>query len=360
MPKRFKTYPLLQPLAWLYGCGVCLRNWLFNNGVLKEKEFNLPVISVGNLAVGGTGKTPHTEYILRLLKDDHNVAMLSRGYGRKTKGFLIAGSNSTARDIGDEPLQMHHKFQDVTIAVDASRAEGIGRLLALQSESRIDLVVLDDAFQHRYVKPGLSLLLTDYNRLYTEDRLMPAGRLREPIEGAERADLIIVTKCPDDLSPIDFRMVEKELNPKPYQKLFFTSLRYGTPYALFHDEKQEVADWIRADIMVLTGIAHPSHLINYVRSRAHSVHPITFPDHHDFTEKDIEHINDTFLALPTATRMVITTEKDAARLASLPTLSPSLRATLYVQPIEVYFLNNQAPEFNKIITNYVHKNQRNC
>ncbi len=359
MHRPFKTYPLLAPLAWLYGLGVRVRNLLFDHGVLKEQEFDMPIICVGNLAVGGTGKTPHTEYLLRLLEADYKVAVLSRGYGRKSKGFLIAGASTTARDIGDEPLQMHRKFSEVTVAVDARRVNGIDRLQALMDESHIDAIVLDDAFQHRYVKPGLSLLLTDYKRLYSDDRLMPVGRLREPAGEADRADMIVVTKCPDDLSPLDYRMVEKHLNPKPYQKLFFTSLRYGTPYALFHDERQEVPDWLRADIFILTGIAHPSHLIDYVRPRAHSVHSMAFPDHHNFTEGDVERINEAFLALPTATRMAITTEKDAARLSALPTLCPSLRATLYVQPIEVYFLNNQAKEFNKTITDYVYKNQRN-
>ncbi len=357
--KNFKTYPLLTPLAWLYGLGVRLRNELFDHGVMKEQRFSLPLIAVGNLAVGGTGKTPHTEYLLRLLKDEWKTAMLSRGYGRGTKGFLIAGPSATAHDIGDEPLQMLRKFPDVTIAVDARRADAICRLLTLTGESEIEAIVLDDAFQHRYVKPGLSLLLTDYNRLYSADALLPAGRLREPIEGASRADIIIVTKCPDNLSPIDFRVVENKLKPKSYQQLFFTSLRYGTPYPLFPDEKQEVPDWHLADVLVLTGIAHPEHLTDYVRARARSLRSMAFPDHHKFTEADVERINQTFLALPTATRMIITTEKDAARLANLPTLSPSVRATLYVQPIEIYFLNKQEEQFTKTITDYVRKNQRN-
>ncbi len=358
-PRRFKINTALLPLARLYEMGVRLRNHLFDCGMLKETSFDMPVISVGNLAVGGTGKTPHTEYILRLLEDRCNVAVLSRGYGRKTRGFLIAGASATARDIGDEPLQMHLKFPEVTVAVDAKRTEGIRRLQNLVGESRVDAIVLDDAFQHRYVKPGLSLLLTDYSRPYPADELMPAGRLREPAEGAARADIIIVTKCPDDLTPIGFRIMESELNPLPHQKVFFTSLRYGAPYALFPDEKQEVPDWSMTDAVVLTGIAHPSHLIDYVKARARSVRAISFADHHNFTEADVERINKEVLALPTATRMVVTTEKDAARLTALSGLSPSVRATLYVQPIEVCFLNRKESEFNQIIIDYVCKNKRN-
>lgn len=223
-----KIHKWLYPASWLYGAAVMMRNKLFDWEVLQSKSFDIPIISVGNLAVGGTGKTPHTEYLIKSLCNQYNVAVLSRGYKRHTKGYVLATPESTARSIGDEPYQMHQKFPSVTVAVDEKRCHGIEKLLALQKPS-IDVILLDDAFQHRYVKPGLSILLTDYHRLFCDDTLLPAGRLREPISGKNRAQIVIVTKCPQDIKPIDYNIITKRLNLYPYQQLFFSSFRYGNP-----------------------------------------------------------------------------------------------------------------------------------
>ncbi len=194
----FKIHKWLYPVSWLYGAVVIIRNKLFDWGLFRSKSFDVPVICVGNLSVGGTGKTPHTEYLIKLLHDKYQVAVLSRGYKRRTQGYVLATPQSTARTIGDEPYQMYTKFPSVTLAVDENRCHGIEKLLALKKPA-VDVVLLDDAFQHRYVKPGLSILLTDYHRLFCDDALLPAGRLREPVSGKNRAQIIIVTKCPQDI-----------------------------------------------------------------------------------------------------------------------------------------------------------------
>lgn len=216
-----KFNKLLTPFSFLYGIGVRFRNQLFDWKILRTERYDLPIICVGNLTVGGTGKTPHTEYIIRLIKDRYRVAVLSRGYKRKTSGFLLADQRSTSKDIGDEPYQMKRKFPDILVAVDADRRRGIRNLLALPENKRPEVIVLDDAFQHRYVAPTLNILLTDCHRLYTQDKLLPAGRLREPVDGARRADVIIVTKCESYIQPIDFRIIEEDIHLSAYQELYF-------------------------------------------------------------------------------------------------------------------------------------------
>lgn len=222
----------LLPLSWLYGLAVRVRNALFDLGVLKSESFDVPVISVGNITVGGTGKTPHVEYLIDLLRHKCRVAVLSRGYKRKTRGYVVADSTATARTIGDEPYQMKHKFPDVTVAVDRDRRHGIRRLTEDKSADGIDVVLLDDAFQHRYVKPGINILLVDYHRLIIYDKLLPAGRLREQLSGKNRADIVIITKCPADLKPMEFRVITKAMDLYPYQHLYFTRLDYGELHPL--------------------------------------------------------------------------------------------------------------------------------
>ena len=228
----------LLPLSWLYGLGVRLRNFCFDVGLLKSHSFDIPVISVGNITVGGTGKTPHVEYLVSLLRKHASVAVLSRGYKRKSHGFIIADSSATARLIGDEPMQMKKKFGDITVAVDRDRVNGIRRLTDGKTVKDIDVVLLDDAFQHRYVKPGINILLVDYHRLIIYDKLLPAGRLREPLNGKNRADIVIVTKCPKDLKPMEFRVITKAMNLFPYQHLYFTTF-------LKDEEKRERENGIR-------------------------------------------------------------------------------------------------------------------
>ena len=232
-----KINKALRPLSWLYGVGVKLRNTMFNIGVLKSRAFDIPVISVGNITVGGTGKTPHVEYLIRLLQDRFRVAVLSRGYKRSSKGFVQANAATTMPEIGDEPYQMKQKFPNITIAVDKNRCHGIDQLVA--NDQKLDVILLDDAFQHRYVKPGINILLVDYHRLIIYDELLPAGRLREPLEGKDRADIVIVTKCPKDLKPMEYRVITKAMNLFPYQQLFFSTIEYGQLRPLFDDAKEQ-------------------------------------------------------------------------------------------------------------------------
>ena len=353
----------LRPLSWFYGFVVSLRNTLFEIGVLKSRSFNTPVISVGNITVGGTGKTPHVEYLIGLLKDRFRVAVLSRGYKRKTRGFLIASAESTERDIGDEPLQMYQKHPDVVVAVDRNRCNGISRLTGEGTDGEgpgnIDVVVLDDAFQHRYVNPGINILLVDYHRLIVFDELLPAGRLREPLHSKNRADMVIVTKCPPTLKPMEYRVITKQMELYPYQQLYFTCLRYGEMTPLFDGEPMCI-DSIddNLNILVLTGIASPKQLITDLSPHTSKLHPLTFGDHHRFTRKDAAEINYYYGRLPLP-KIIITTEKDSTRLRPLKGLSDEARKAMYVLPIEVEFMCDQKERFDENIIGYVRKNSRN-
>ena len=261
-----KIYHWLYPLSWLYGIGVCLRNKLFDWGWLRSKSFDVPVICVGNLAVGGTGKTPHTEYLIKLLqKNGVNVATLSRGYKRKSRGYVLADDKSNVRQIGDEPYQIKNKFPNARVAVDENRCHGIEQLLKLGNPT-VEAIILDDAFQHRHVKAGLNILLTDFHRLLCDDALLPAGRLREPSSGKNRAQMVIVTKCPDDIKPIDFNIIAKRLHLYPYQQLYFSRFRYGMLTPLFPEKTNswEVLSSLTGDeqVLLVTGIASPAFLLS--------------------------------------------------------------------------------------------------
>lgn len=360
MRRAFPTYPLLQPAAWLYGLAVRLRNLLFNRGVLRETAFPLPVICVGNLSIGGTGKTPHVEHLLRLLSPGRSVAVLSRGYGRKTKGFRLVAESDAAEAVGDEPLQMKRRFPGVTVAVDGDRVEGLRRLTERPAEAP-DVVVLDDAFQHRYVKPGLSLLLTDYSRLFPLDRLLPAGRLREPASGKRRADVLVVTKCPPDLSQEERDEIRRLLDPLPRQRLFFTFLRYA-PLRPFESgpSPAEIPSLVGRKVLVITGIARHEPLLDHLRAQGAEVTSLAFRDHHAFTPADVRRINAAFELLPPTSRLAVTTEKDAVRLAALDGLSPRLVPALYVQPVETAFIGDETQVFNQFIIDYVTTNSANC
>ncbi len=354
----------LLPLSWVYGCVVQARNYLFEMGVLKSESFTTPVISVGNITVGGTGKTPHIEYLIRLFEKSAKVAVLSRGYKRKSKGFLIANEQSTAQDIGDEPYQMKQKFPDVTIAVEKKRAKGIK--LLLQNDPKPDVILLDDAFQHRYVKPGINIMLVDYHRLIIYDKLLPAGRLREPLSGKNRADIIIVTKCPKNLTPMEYRVVTKAMDLYPYQELYFSTLSYGKLVPLFPEGAQtqqaqktdEMTDLQNQNCLLLTGIASPRQMIEDIKPYVASLHPLTFPDHHNFKTQDIERINAKFNQLPEP-KCIVTTEKDAARINETEGLSKAVRSHIFVLPLEIEFMLEQTDKFNQKIINYVRKNSRN-
>ena len=348
----------LLPLSWLYGLGVKFRNMLFEIGILRSESFDVPVISVGNITVGGTGKTPHVEYLIELLKDKAKVAVLSRGYKRRTRGFVIADDNATAKTIGDEPLQMKRKYgDDITVAVDRKRCHGIRQLIS--DEDGIDVILLDDAFQHRYVKPGVNILLVDYHRLIIYDKLLPAGRLREPLSGKNRADIVIVTKCPHDLKPMEFRVITKAMNLYPFQRLFFTCLEYRNITPVFGSGEQSL-DSIGKDchILLLTGIASPQQMIEDLSPRCPHITPLTFGDHHTFTSSDVARINNEFAVLPHP-KMIITTEKDATRLIAVEGLSEEVRGAMFALPVKIRFMLGQEESFNEKIIGYVRKNSRN-
>ena len=355
-----KVNEWLTPLSWLYGLGVKLRNFLFDTGIRKSQKFKTPVISIGNITVGGTGKTPHVEYLVRLLQDHLHVAVLSRGYKRKSSGFVMAGDSTTMSDIGDEPFQMKQKFPKVTIAVDRNRVHGINCLTDNDSKkSNIDVVLLDDAFQHRQVKPGINILLVDYHRLIIYDKLLPAGRLREPLKGKDRADIVIVTKCPKDLKPMEYRVITKAMNLYPYQQLYFSTLDYEELQPVFKDTKElkSKKDLKTQNILLLTGIASPRQMNEDLKPIVKSITPLTFSDHHSFSPNDVELLNATFAEMPSP-KCIITTEKDAARLLTTEGMSDEVRKNLYKLPVRISIIQNQEEAFNQHIMSYVLKKSR--
>ncbi|MCD8302188.1 MAG: tetraacyldisaccharide 4'-kinase [Prevotellaceae bacterium] len=349
----------LLPLSWLYGIGVSFRNAMYDMGIFKSQSFPLPIISVGNITCGGTGKTPHVEYIVRLLCKKHRLAVLSRGYKRKGKGYKLASLNTPMHAIGDEPWQLRHKFRNIYVAVDENRTHGITRLCNDSNTKDVEIILLDDAYQHLSVRPGLNILLVDYHRLITNDELLPAGRLREPAENKSRANIVIVTKCPSGVTPMGFRVIQKHMDLRPYQKLFFSTLRYGSLKGLFIEEERELESIKpQESVFLLTGIATPKQMRQDLEHYTKKISMLSFPDHHAFTAGDIRKINSTFETLPHP-RIAITTEKDATRLIYADGLSDELCDCLYVLPVEVEILRGEAKSFNLEITNYVLKNPRN-
>ena len=344
---------LLLPFSLIYGLAVGTRNILFNMGVLKSKSFDTPVICVGNITVGGTGKTPHTELIIRELKKKFHIACLSRGYKRKTTGFILADKQSTAQTIGDEPMQIKNKFPDILVACDGNRVRGIHQLLNLQSPPEV--IVLDDAFQHRYVQAGKNILLVDYNRPVHKDHLLPFGRLRENTNALKRADYIIVTKCPANLQPIERRLLYKHLKIKPYQQLYFTILGYGEIKSLSQNTIAELPT-PESRILCITGIATPKPYIEHLETFTKNITHIAFSDHHHFSKKDIKQIEQAFQKMKGANKYIFTTEKDAVRLQTYD-LPKSIRKSIYYIPIIPIFLQNGESFLNEI-SEYVRKNKK--
>jgi len=302
---------LLFPFAVLYDAITRIRNWFFNLGVLKSTSFDIPVIAVGNLSVGGTGKSPQIEYLIRLLKDNYKIAVLSRGYKRKTEGFQLVNDTHTAEDVGDEPLQFYKKFKkDITVAVDADRTNGIQQLL--QNDIPPQVVLLDDAYQHRKVTASSYILLTKYNDLYVDDFVLPTGNLRESRRGAKRASVIVVTKCPEDLSKSEQGKIVRKINPKSYQKVFFTTIAYDED--LKGTEELAISDLKDKEVLLVTGIANPKPLLNFLEEKEVRFIHLNFPDHHNFTQQDISTIKKAFDELLSEQKIILTTEKDYMRL----------------------------------------------
>jgi tetraacyldisaccharide 4'-kinase len=341
----------------LYGLLAGFRNMLYNRGLLKSKSFGFPVISVGNLSVGGTGKTPHVEYLIRLLKDEFGIATLSRGYKRTTKGYIEAGLTSATDEIGDEAVQKKQKFHDVVVAVDERRIRGISKLIA--DHPQAEVVILDDAFQHRAVKPGLQILLTDFHKLYPEDFPLPMGTLREFKSGAKRADIIVVTKCSTTLNPITVRRITGLLKPREHQKLYFSFIKYGNLCPVTGFKNPDIQLKGISTILVFAGIANMYPLVDHLRKMANQVETLHFKDHHKYKTSDLSKIRDTFENIFTKNKIIITTEKDAMRLffPNIPNILKDL--PIFYIPIEIKFHRDFETKFNDQIINYVKENSGN-
>ena len=352
----------LKPLSWIYGLGVGLRNVLFDNGVLKQKEYAIPIISVGNLTVGGTGKTPHIEYIIRLLSNKYKVAVVSRGYKRKSSSLQVVKTISDVKRVGDEPLQIKLKYPETIVIVDKDRRNAIEYLLKQPKEQRPDVILLDDGYQHRYVKPSLSILLMDSNRPIYEDALLPAGNLREPLHRKDRANVVIVTKCGNNMQPIDFRIFANGLDLFPFQSLYFTNFVYHRLQSVFPSSAKRtysLEDIRKKHVLLVAGIASTKPLEDKLSKKTYNLSTLFFPDHHFYNKQDVNTIQKEYAALPDD-KIVITTEKDAVRLQSLSYISDELKENLFYLPIKVSFLKDIETEtFNEKIINHVRNYQTN-
>ncbi len=353
---------LLYPFSLIYGAVTGIRNFLFDRGILPQHEFSIPVICVGNITVGGTGKTPHTEYLAELLSKQFHVATLSRGYRRKSIGFRIASSSDNMSEIGDEPLQICKKLPDVVVAVDRDRVNGVKSLLKEKPETEV--IILDDGFQHRKIIPGFTILLTDFGRLMINDHLLPYGRLRESLRNMSRADIILVTKSPENILPIQRRIIVKEINKSPYQNLYFTSFVYKEPIPVFTGPVAQGLSLSQhknnnRGILLLTGIANPLPLKEYLSEYFNEMIHISYSDHHKFSEKDIAKVSSAFNNLKSTEKFIITTEKDAVRLREFTNIAENIRSSTYYIPVGIKFLNDDKEEFDNLIFDYVRKNKRN-
>lgn len=349
---------VLLPCSKVYGFITFMRNKFFDWKILPQHEFDIPVIAVGNLAVGGTGKTPHTEYIVEALREQYHMAVLSRGYKRRTKGFVLATPFSKPSDIGDEAYQVYRKFDcKVTVAVCESRVDGIRELRRLDPD--LNLIVLDDAFQHRYVKPAVAIVITEYNRPLYRDHMLPYGNLREPLRGINRADIVIVSKCPPDLPARDYGLAKKDLDLFPYQQLFFSTYAYQQLVPLFPDQAPSVPnlDWMsEADsLLALAGIGNPRPFVRYLKSFLPKVRVNIFPDHHSFSRRDMELIRNRFNTMKGANRIIVTTEKDAVRMAASPYFPPELRPVIFYLPVKVEFARRGTASFPDTLRDMLRK-----
>ncbi len=344
---------LLFPFACIYGLLTGMRNLFFDLGLLPGKSYSFPVISVGNLSAGGTGKTPHTEYLTELLREKYKVAILSRGYKRKTRGFILATTDHSQVEIGDEPMQYLKKFSDVAIAVDENRRRGISHIMT--EKPGTEVILLDDAFQHRYVRPGLSILLTDYHHLYVDDYLIPTGLLREKAIGAKRADIIIITKTPKIFSPITRRNLSKQIKPGPHQRLFFSYVSYEEPipFKLGMAKKPPAKKYNY--IIMVAGVANSYPLQEHLKSICNELIVIDFKDHHQYTAQDFDKINREYQSIISKDKVIFTTEKDATRLDQECFAMFLDELPFYYVPIKVKFHDCDEVRFDKLVLDYVQK-----
>jgi len=328
----------------LYGLIIAARNKLYDLGILKSHTFRLPVICVGNITVGGTGKTPHVIWLAGKLSEIMSVAVLSRGYLRKSRGFRMVSPGDTTSAAGDEPLQMSQGLPGVTVFVDRDRAHGIREIM--QSEPATQAVILDDGFQHRAVKAGLNILLTDWHRLMTRDRLLPLGRLRESLKEMRRAEIIIVTKAPHNISAEEMAMISNELGAGPRRSIFFSTLVYDKPLSLMKSSEAFVT--ASTSVLLVTGIADPSPLLDYLSGITPKVRHLSFPDHHRYTENDIAVITRAYDLLEDEDKIIITTAKDAVRLKEITIIADHVREALHCLPVRVQFIADEEKLLNKV------------
>ena len=346
---------LLLPISFLYSIALTIRHKLYDWRILKSLRFDYPIIGVGNLNLGGTGKTPTVEYLIDLLKENYHVATLSRGYGRKTKGFQRADNQSTYESIGDEPLQYFRKFPNVQVAVDEDRIEGVRKLFL--GKDTPDVILLDDAFQHRSIKAGLNILLTEYQRLYCDDFLFPAGTLRDIKSAAKRADIIVVSKSPKTLEESEKQQIINKLKPKEYQKVFFSSLEYS-PLLPLNEAAKKFSTESADSVLAFCGIANTKPFFEELKKRHKIVDFLHFADHHAYTKNDIKTILKRFENLDGEKKIIVTTEKDAARLTNSPYFCQFEAAPLYALPVGVRF--HEEEMFNNEILKYVRENKHHC
>jgi len=349
---------LLLPFSWIYGLVIWIRNLLFDLGVFKQIEFPTPTICIGNLSVGGTGKSPHTIYLAELLRKDFNVAILSRGYGRKSRGFFLVQKSDTAMNVGDEPLQYASRFDDVLVAVCESRVEGVKKILEI--DNKIDVILLDDAFQHRHLKPGLAILLTKSESLYVDDLLLPAGSLREYKAAANRADIIIATKC-DFNSTLSLEKLNNKLGLQSNQTLFQTAVAYDSYYSELEAKSYSAEQLKTKNVFLITGIANPEQLINHTQQISKSFENVVYPDHHEFTVSDLVALRkkfDKFATQNSGDAILMTTKKDFMRLKSKELASVLKGINIVVIDISIVFKEQQQKIFDQLIIDYVTKNKR--
>lgn len=341
--------PLLYPVSLLYGAIMWLRNKLYDAGLISSIQFSVPVISVGNLSTGGTGKTPHIEYLIRLLEYEYKVATMSRGYKRRTTGFFLAKEGTDATMIGDEPMQFHNKFPEIVVSVCEDRMTGIPRLLGERPD--VDVVLLDDAFQHRSVKPGLNILIIDFAKPFYRDFILPFGSLRESRKAYKRADIIIVSKCPSDLPEQQQKEIWGKIKPLAHQQVYFSTIVYSAPVDFFTGQATGLP--AQAGIVLVSGIAKPEPMLQYLRQNAADVHLLRYPDHHYFTTNNLEEIRHTYENWDTG-KVIVTTEKDAARLAIHRETLSEWGIPIVVLPIAVQLLNREA-QFHQQVLSYIIK-----
>ncbi len=340
----------LYPFALIYGALVWLRNRMYDAKFFSSIEFSVPVITVGNLSTGGTGKTPHVEYLVRQMEYQYQAATMSRGYKRHTQGFMVADAHSNALRIGDEPMQYHIKYPDLVVSVAEERMIGIPALL--QRRPDVDVIILDDAYQHRSVKAGLSILITDCSRPFYKDFVLPFGSLREGRGAYKRANIIIVSKCPADLSAGQAKSIEEKIAPLPHQQVFFTSIQYDKPYDIISREEVTLSG---KNVILVCGIARPEPLVAYVKSSAADVHTLTYPDHHYFVSANLEEMKDAYENWNLPDKIILTTEKDAARLYLHLDKLREWGITIAALPITVNILFSKGDALNAAVMQYVEK-----